>query len=480
MLIRPSRSGFDRLRVRADPPRIAPFSRAGEWSILTTMRLDSTAVCAALLAAAVGAGCTEAPRPNVLLVTIDTLRADHLEPYGYARPTSPALAEFAAGATVFEAAQSQSSWTLPALASLMTGLYPSTHQAVSFRARLESSFTTLAEELRNAGYETAAVANHMFLGRSYGLDQGFTHFDDELVRHPETQLHLTVTSPRVADKAVTWLEQRAAAGEERPWFLWTHFFDPHNEYLAHDDVASMAGADGSDPDIDLYDEEIAFTDRGVGRILVRLEELGLAEDTVVVVTSDHGEAFGEHGRTHHSDSLYQELLHVPLLVRVPGAAPRRVAEPVQTCDVVPTVLECASVASPESLAGTSLLPLVRGTRDPEREVLSEVRAPEYVPGPELVKLEQVSEIASLTVGRYKLIHQVPSERTELYDLEADPLERVDVAAEHPELVGALRRKLRAKVDAAADYGRSFSRTAERTESAAELDGLEALGYVERR
>lgn len=438
------------------------------------MRLDSRAACAVLVA---GAGCTPAPRPNVLLVTVDTLRADHLEPYGYERPTSPALAEFAGTATVFEAAQSQSSWTLPALASLMTGLYPSTHRANSFRARLESSFTTLAEELRNAGYETAAVANHMFLGRSYGLDQGFTHFDDELVRHPETQLHLTVTSPRVADKAVDWLEQRAAVEEGRPWFLWAHFFDPHNEYLAHESVDPMGAGEG---DVDLYDEEIAFTDRGLGRILERLEELGLADDTVVIVTSDHGEAFGEHGRTHHSDSLYQELLHVPLLVRVPGAAPRRVAQPVQTCDVLPTVLECASLPVPEALAGASLLPFVHGADESERPVLAEVWAPEYVPGPELRKLERLSAIASLTRGDHKLVHQVPSGRTELYDLAADPLELTDVSGEHPALVESLRRELRARVDEAEAYGDTFARTAELVESASELEGLEALGYAESR
>lgn len=437
----------------------------------------SSRLAAVVLAVALAA-CSAERRPNVLLLTVDTLRADRLGAYGYERPTSPAIDRFAETATVFEHAQAQASWTLPSLASLMTGLYSSTHGCWHFRTRLESSFTTLAESLRNSGYDTAAVANHVFLGRPYGLQQGFTHFDDELVDRSEREgIHLTVTSEDVAEKALHWLDNQAQVSDGPPWLLWAHFFDPHNEYLFHEGVSEPFAEPGGAP-ADLYDGEVAFTDRSVGRVLERLESLGLARDTIVVLVADHGEAFGEHQRIHHSDTLYGELVQVPLVIRVPGAAPSRVSTPVQTADVFPTLAELVGLPRPD-VAGRSLAAAVRGEPLAEEPVLSEVMAPGYVPGappPERTTAVRTT-VRSVTLGGWKLIEQ-DSGLLELYDLAGDPGELHDLAESEPERVASMRVALGARVAAAVERGAGYERSPEMQLSADQLAALKALGYVE--
>ncbi|MHC4894826.1 MAG: sulfatase, partial [Planctomycetota bacterium] len=282
-------------------------------------------------------GCSGDPLPtgpNVLLLTVDTLRADMTEPYGDAAPISPALQELAAGAVVFEEAWSGSSWTLPSLASLHTGLHSSVHGAWQFSDVLGWDFDTLAERLTAAGWDTAAVVNHVFLGRKHGLNQGFVHYDDELVED-FGKSHEAITSDTVSDRGIAWLEAKASADDGRPWFLWLHYFDPHEVYQRHDRYAPTFG---DETDLERYRGEIAWTDEHLGRVLASLETLGLAEDTVVVLTADHGEEWEEHGGLGHGHTLYGELVRVPLVIRAPGVEPARIAERVSTLDVAPTVL----------------------------------------------------------------------------------------------------------------------------------------------
>jgi hypothetical protein len=187
-------------------------------------------------------------RDNLLLLAVDTLRADHLGAYGYQRPTSPHIDRFFAEAIVFDDAHSTSSWTLPAFASLMTSTHSSTHGCWQFRSQLDPSFTTLAEVLRNSGYHTAAVTSHTFLRKSYGLGQGFEDYDESLIVRLR-QSHRAISSPMVTERALVFLDRQANMEERRPWFLWVHYFDPHHVYNEHPGVTEEFGGEP----VDLYD-----------------------------------------------------------------------------------------------------------------------------------------------------------------------------------------------------------------------------------
>jgi arylsulfatase A-like enzyme len=423
------------------------------------------------LAALLAAGCSRPlapawgegePPPNVLLVCIDTLRADHLGCYGYERPTSPAIDALAAESVLFEDAQAASSWTLPALASLFTSTHSSTHGCWGFASALAPSFVTAAELLRDAGYDTAAIVSHVFLAPRHGLQQGCVHFDDTYSQ-PETEPWNDVTSPRVTAEAVRFLEQKAAAPREAPWMLFLHYFDPHDAYLPH---AGVSERFGTEQPIDLYDGEIAFTDRHVGEVLRTLEATGFAGDTIVVLFSDHGEEFGEHGGVRHGHTLHRELLHVPLVMRVPGVAPRRVAERVRTIDVLPTLLELVGLPSLEAGEGSSLVPALHGGAPLPLPALAELR------------LQPGDPQESLIDGRWKLIHHLEREpRFELYDVVLDPREQEDLAARHPELVAELREALARLVGAAERKGSDYERPAPLDLTPTQLEHLQGLGYA---
>ena len=455
---------------------------------------------APVLAAALGAcgpGAAPPPptdAPNLLLVTVDTLRADELGCYGAEPSSTPRIDAFAKSAVVFHDAQAPSSWTLPSFTSLMTSLAPTTHGNVLHDSRLDASYETLAERLLAAGWDTAAVLSHVFLGRPYGLDQGFVHYDDERVLELN-ESHRAISSPSVTDEALAFLRNHASSPDRRPWFLWLHYFDPHEEYRAHEGYtvqasesseaseasetsetsetsgASGAGgaSDGASEHADarrLYRGEIAFTDHHVGRVLDELDALGLVDETVVVFTADHGEEFGEHGGTSHAHTLHVELLRLPLLVRAPGTAPGRVRATVRTLDVAPTILELLDLPPSPHHTGESLVPALRGVELEPRRAVAE--------------LEKVARkrMVSLVDGRWKLIvRRGDEERVELYDRAADPGEQRDVAAEHPDEVRRLRAALSAELDAAADSARLYTRARNETLGVVEESELEKLGYL---
>jgi arylsulfatase A-like enzyme len=407
------------------------------------------------------AGPIDPKTRNLLLVTIDTLRADHLGVYGYQRPTSPQLDRFAEDAVVFDAAYSSSSWTLPGIATLMTGLYTSTHGCWNGRSYLAPLFPTLAEQLAAGGLDTAAVVSHVFLDPRYGLDQGFGLYDDELVRETKRASHLAITSPQITDKAVRWLEARAGTNG-RPWFLWVHFFDPHLRYLAHEGVSEAFGS--SDPE-DLYDGEIAFTDLHLGRLLDRLDELGMRDSTLVIVTSDHGEEFGDHGGIGHRSTLYREVQRIPLVIRAPGVEPGRREEVVSLVDVSPTVLELLGGAALEPVAGRSLAPLLRGDALGVRPVLGELG------GNQLWS-------RSIITGRWKLLIDYKKKLQQLFDLSNDSAERRDLAEHEPERVEELRDLLQTEIARALKWQKAYGSAGELDLSPADLEHLRDLGYVE--
>lgn len=428
------------------------------------------ALCGLLVGAACSNGSSAPPadpplssRANVLFITVDTLRADRLEPYGFEGPISPALDRLAADSVVFDEAQSSTSWTLPALATLMTSHPTSTHGAWDFESPLDESYSTLAEVLAADGYDTAAVASHVFLGREFGLAQGFTHFDDDLVQQIELS-HLAVTSDAVTERGVRFVERKAAAKaagvDDTPWFLWLHYFDPHHTYYAHADFPF------GDTEEARYLSEIAFTDRAIGHLLEALSATGADADTVVVFTADHGEEFGDHGGAYHGLTLHREVLRVPLIVRIPGVASRRVGTVVGIGDVMGTVLEVLGVEPRGALSGRSLVPALRG------EVLGEV--------PVLAELRRTvdARFDALVDGPWKLIRDRGEDGGRaLFERIVDPAELLDVAHRHPGTAARLAETLDELVQEAELAGRGFGRQ-RRGVGADMARALEALGYVD--
>ncbi len=433
---------------------------SGSWTLVAAL----AAALAACGRPAAGSSPGAAGRPNVLLITIDTLRADHLGFHGYAKPTSPNLDALAAQSVVFDAAQASSSWTLPSLASALTGEPVSTHGCWNFTSVLDDSFTTLTELLVAAGYDTACVTSHLFVTTRHGLQQGFVHTDDSFA-YPEVEPEEAVTSHVIADKGIRFLTQKAAAPEPSPWFLWLHFFDPHERYMEHAELSAAFVTPGERaPAVaasDLYDGEIRYTDLHVGRVLDALEEAGFAADTIVVFTADHGEEFGEHGGARHGHTLFEELVRVPFTIRVPGLAARRVPALVRGYDLMPTVLELVGLQVPAAIAGRSLVPALRGEPAPALPALAELA------------LGEPRTIDCVREGRFKLVSQRTSGERALYDLVADPGETRDVQAEHPAEAERLAALLAELVRDAASRGRA---SAELVLTPGQADDLSALGY----
>ena len=292
---------------------------------------------------------------RILLITIDTLRPDHLGSYGYARNTSPTIDAFARGAVVFERAYATAPQTKQAIPSLLTGLeFRRLHTVPcdAFLVCLSDSNLTLAQRLKREGFVTGAMLDHRFfflLGWNTGYATGFDVFEQG-GWHP-------------ADGALGFIEAHRA---DR-WFLWVHLFEPHadppdNGYDLHPDLPSF----GPRP-VDRYDGEVLAADREVGRLLSGLDRFGIAESTLVLIVGDHGEAFDDHGRSFHGSTLFNEQTWVPLMIRAPGTAPRRASGLVSQLDVVPTLLESAGIARTPELDGESLLGPMRG-ESPDREL----------------------------------------------------------------------------------------------------------------
>jgi arylsulfatase A-like enzyme len=406
-------------------------------------------IAAAFFCACCGAE-RDAPR-NVLFILVDTLRTDHLSAYGYARDTSPALEELAEGGVRFDRAYAPAPWTKPSVASIFTGQYPHRHGLNFVLATLPASAQTLAERLSQAGFATAGVVSHGFVGPKNGFDQGFEVFDAE-----EAKGHSHVSTAGVTKRALTLLEKLRE--HERPFFLFVHYFDPHYEYRRHpqygyaaESVGRLRGGESIHDLRDMgpslaaeeveflesvYDEEVRFTDAGIGRLLDALEQRGLDDDTLVVATADHGEEFFGRGWLGHTRTLYEEVIRVPLIVRVPGSAVRgRIVDaPVSLVSLMPTILDYLGIDAPDAaFQGPSLRPLIEGSSDAELSpVRSEVRF--IVLDPKNVLAEKVAFKHALIDGRHKLIKDFREQSYELYDLERDPGEREDLAASRPELL----------------------------------------------
>jgi arylsulfatase A-like enzyme len=371
-------------------------------------------------------GNATSSRPNVVLISVDTTRADHLGCYGYGRPTSPNLDRLAAGGVRFANARSQAPWTLPSHMALFTSLLPSHCRMDQPICALSPDIPTLAEVLHNNGYHTAGLVNDGYMQAFFGNARGYEHWREFSAQSPAGRGdHLT-------DKALDWL----ATAPAEPFFLFLHYYDPHSPYEAPEQFAHLFGAtltsaqtaalveryqsnpgtplsrDRLDQLIAAYDAEIAFVDHQLGRLFA-----SLPENTLLVVCSDHGEAFNEHGLMAHGAFLYDEVLRVPLLMSFPGVLPagRVVNDPAMLIDVAPTILQLCGLPAPAHCEGLDLGPTWSGARLPERSVLAEVVGNDCML--KTVVRNDWKLIRSVINGREELYH-LPDEHTDLSQQEA--------------------------------------------------------------
>jgi len=454
---------------------------------------------AAALALALATGCGFSRAPNVVLVSIDTLRADHLGSYGYARDTSPEIDRLAAQGVRYAHAYAAASWTLPSHVSLFTSQLPSRHGVRDDRNALSPQATTLAKLLSAAGYSTAGFVSWVYVGAAYGLGQGFDVYRELVDRAHYEPASGGGAAPaaQVVDAALAWLASKPA----RPFFLFVHLFDPHLDYAPPAPYDSMFGGDPAAADgryatlsryipylgkpvpaipdavrervTSLYDGEIRYADTELGRLLRALDALG--EESLVVFVSDHGEEFGEHGSLEgHGWTLYEEVLHVPLVLRLPRGeqAGRVVDAPVSLIDVAPTVLDALGLPAPPEFEGRSLLGLARGDEAPRGRLLfaqidragARLRA---VRGDHWKRIE-VRDAGAATLG-------LPVREGELlFDLDADPGEQRDLSGRN-ELVS---RYLSAALAAAEASGAQAPAPVAATLSPEDRERLRALGYAQ--
>jgi arylsulfatase A-like enzyme len=422
---------------------------------------------------------TSKDKPNILLITPDTLRSDHLSCYGYKNIDTPAIDSIAADGVLFKNTVSASPWTLPSFASILTSLYPTVHKAESKiydkKTGIGEEIITLTQILKEIGYHTRAHIQNLFFDKYFGFHRGFDYYrmfshkiQEKIAKKKRAFLwinYLYKTSlkenssvnnvVKSTEEVLRWLEQNDR--ERNPFFLWLHYFDPHLPYERYKSYGLDRDYEGPLADdrfvrkldmpelrigslkldqaakkhfISLYDEEVLFVDENIDKILKKLRKLNLIENTIIIFTSDHGEEFWEHGAFEHGHTLYRELLQVPLLIRFPQSLPsgKTIDAQVRTIDIMPTVLEMLGVKHDIPLTGKSLLPLVRGEEKGGRTAFSE-------------SLAYYEERKSIKKGKYKLIYFPDSKISELYYLETDPQEKNNVFSQRKKEALSLKEEL---------------------------------------
>jgi arylsulfatase A-like enzyme/Flp pilus assembly protein TadD len=388
---------------------------------------------------------------NLLLVTIDTLRADRLSCYDPTHVKTPSIDVLAASGTVFTRAFTHAPLTLPAHTCILLGKTPPGHGVHdNGRFIVREEFLTLAEYLKGRSYSTGAFVSGYPLHSRFGLGQGFDVYDDRFATAPGLDREFAERrAGDTADKALSWLKERPS-----PWFLWVHFYDPHDPYEPPEPFRTMY-KDAP------YDGEVAYVDATVGRLLAFLRDQGLEDRTVVVLTGDHGESLGDHGELTHGFLTYNSTLWIPLVIRVPGMRPSRVGQTVSHVDIFPTVCDALSVGRPGGLEGRSLRPAMSGRKLAPQMVYFECLSPYYGRG--------WAPIRGTLDDRMKFTE---SPIPELYDLEKDFGEATNLAGTR-DLAG-FRRSLDKLVTAEAPAAGSGAET---KLDAGAVEKLRSLGYT---
>lgn len=437
--------------------------------------------------------------PNLLIIMVDTLRADHLGTYGYAAAKTPHIDGLAAAGMRYAQAFSQASWTRPSVATILTGQYPSSHGAVHKADILSDRIETLAEALQAAGYWTVAFPNNANVSAAFNFQQGFDEFHylapdfffgaDE----PAAQLalygglrlvrerffarrvnvhHYYQPAATVTAKVKAWLDGREASG--RPFFLFAHYMDPHDPYFVHpfngEGYARVANpnppASVAEKYRGLYDGEIVYLDEHLGALFDDLKRRGLWDRTLIALTADHGEEFQEHGGWWHGTTLYDEQIHVPLIVKPPGRSTGRVLEELATSlDIAPTFLAAAGVTAPPAMQG-HVLPLDGGAAPARQSVFAE----EDLEG---------NVLQAVRTREWKMISANPGNPRglppeQLFEVAGDPGERRDVVASSPAEAEMMRAELGKSVLQAREHAGVSEQTG--TDRATH-ERLRALGYV---
>ena len=383
--------------------------------------------------------------PNIILISIDSLRSDHLGCYGYKRNTTPNIDKLAADGVTFENAISTTTWTLPAHISMLTALSPEVHQVIRDGVRLSEKATVCAEILKDADYLTAGFVSAPYLHSEFGFNQGFDLYDDYTIYHSSNRAsHQGITSPKIHKRVKKWL----AKNHQQSFFLFVHYWDVHYDYNPPPPYDTMFDPNykgkitGENYErnhrinpsmhkrdlehiIALYDGEIAFTDSYIGKLLAYLKQLGLYDKTLIILTADHGDEFFEHGRKGHRKNLFDETLKVPLMMKFPANEwqGKRLAKQVQIIDIVPTFLAYLSFNWDANFQGKSLMPLISGAAD-ESEPYNFADLHGWL---KCVRSNQTKYIVNMERRK----------RFQLYDLAEDKGEQHDKTMSRP----ALRKKM---------------------------------------
>jgi arylsulfatase A-like enzyme len=478
----------------------------GVWAAPTVVRRRSPATAQ-----------TTGDRPQaVILIMTDTLRADRLDAYGNPRATAPALARLAREGALFRDAHSQGTWTKVAAPVLLTSLYPRTLGVLDFPDRVPSAAVTLAEAYRQGGYTTVGLSSAPFTGTFSNMHQGY----EQLYESPLT-LESSKTARPITDLLLPWLDEH----RDEPFFAFVHYFDPHAPYRpdppfdrlwgeptwaaehAQNNLKALYAIQDPERQIDgqvmpsefkaagvdlgtfrkreltWYDGSVREMDTELERLMERLRELGLDQRTLLVFTSDHGEEFFEHGLEGHGQSAYQELTHVPLIVRYPGVVPsgRTVDETVGLVDVMPTMLALSRLPVPEQVQGQSLAPLLKATAGPgtwkPRPVFTDRPAAPHFASP----APRASETLSVIHEGWKLVwnrkRPAGAPELELYDHRRDPGDLRNVAAQHPDVVQRLSRLIAGWEQDSLRKRLPSDEMAGRDLRPEERERLRALGYI---
>jgi len=427
----------------------------------------------ALLLGALACSEPASRKPNLILVSLDTLRADRLGAYGYDRPTSPSIDVLAARGVRFARAYSTAPWTLPAHMSLFTGLSPEKHATTRWARVLPEEIPTLAEVLRSQGYRTFGHTSGAFVSPTYGFGRGYEEYNQRLTGF---QIELNNVRARIE-----------SLPPDDPYFIFIQTTSVHCPYavLPHHEKAfrtqpRLKGenlpisclVDPTEVNLseteyrtmsDRYDASIRTADDHIGEFVDFLDARGELDDTYLVLFSDHGDEFGDHGSVFHGHSLYEEMLHVPLIMIGGDAAPGVVKERVSLIDFMPTILDLLGIDAPAS-EGRSLAELIRSPK---------ARQDEDTERPLFSAADQLVRIRGVISGRHKLILDLKSGEVDMYDLEADPMERTDIAASEPEIRDRLRGLLDQQLQKSP---RGKASKADLTPD--HVEELRALGYVE--
>ena len=446
------------------------------------------------------------PPPNLVLVTLESLRTDHVGAYGgraRTRPEvsiTPNLDAFAAEAVRFDDAHAVSSWTLTSHASLFTGLYPNGHRAVRPLDRLSDSYPTLAKALAAAGYQTAGVVSGPYLRRAHNLSQGFELWDDEISSLTDALAHDDVTNPAMEKSLARFVESER--DPKRPFFLFAYFWDPHYDYLPPPPYNTMFSSPDAQP-IDLsrfetnpaiyagmppaqlayilsqYAGEIRATDEYLGRFFALLKQHGLWQNTAILITADHGEEFFDHGEKGHKNNLYVETIQVPLLLKLPKSASGRVDRRLAShVDVLPTLLELAGVTPDFPYQGRSLL---EPNPPPSRAIFFDLLSIWFYRRADGSPFDVTQDWRGVRAGDWKLVWREGEQSVPLralYDSVRDPAEREDVSAANESRVRALEALYQAQRRESEAIAAPHPAGGSADLSPRELESLRALGYVD--